>query len=181
VCKKNELAIGMYRCDQHKVLQWSVWPSPPVRDGQISWPYSWPSHTIYSGAEIINIGVTPNFQAWILLTYFSLSRLSKIHSTNISLRFYLLSDRYISIDKNIFIKDIVTRLWFLLQDLFSTKLIITRHQHQTFYWKFREFFVQRLAPTSSWFPSWPSWRHRHRREGVSSGRPQWGWGTPGGH
>jgi hypothetical protein len=113
MCESIYLANrNMYRCDQHNVLQWSAWPSPPVRDGQSSWPYFWPSHTIYSGVEIINIGVTPNFQAWILLTYFSLTRLSMIHSTNISLRFYLLLDRYISIGKNIFIKDIVKRLWF---------------------------------------------------------------------
>ena len=38
----------------------------------------------------------------------------------------------------------------LLQDIFSTKIIFTINQHQTF----REFFVQRQAPTSS--PSWPS-------------------------
>ncbi len=40
-----------------------------------------------------------------------------MHLTNISLGFYSLSDRYWSIDKIIFIKDIVTRLWILLHNV----------------------------------------------------------------
>ena len=102
-------------------LKECLWPSLPVRAGQSSWPHSWPSHTIYSGAEVINIGVTPNFQAWILLTYFSFTRLSMILSTNISLRFYLLLDRYISIGKEYIYKRHSHETVILLQGIFSTK------------------------------------------------------------
>ena len=148
--KKNELAIGMYRCDQHEVLLRS--------ELTLSTSEGWSDQLTILLTLTHNLLRSRNHKYW---------GHTKFPSMNIANIFFSYKTLYDTFNKYIAKILFITRQIYkhrqeyiykrhsqetviLLQDLFSTKIIFTINQHQTF----RQFIVQRQAPTSS--PFWPS-------------------------